>query len=112
MMDRQVQVRMQLLAKDAELAVVAFCQSARKEFLLLPLEDYGTAKFTAAVEESMKQGFVMVALIALRSATDGLPLIEDEPMPGASDENVLMARQVFCDNLMQNGIIKQDSPVN
>jgi hypothetical protein len=112
MMDRQAQVRMQLLAKDAELAVVAFCHAESGRFLLLPLEDYGSPKFTGAVEESMRAGFVMLALIALRSTPDGLPLIEDEPMPGASDENVQKARQLFRDGLLQKGFLKPDSRVN
>lgn len=111
-MDQQTQVRMQLLAKDAELAVVAFCHAESNRFLLLPLEDYGTPKFTGAVEESIKAGFVMLALIAVRSTSDGLPLIEDEAMPGASEENVQKARQLFCDGLMREGVLKPDSSVN
>lgn len=112
MTDPQTQMRMQLLARDAERAVVAFCHVASGRFLLLPLEDYGTPKFTGAVEESMKAGFVMVALIGLRATADGKPLIEDEPMPGASAENVQKARHLFRDDLLRDGTLKPDSTVN
>lgn len=111
-MDRQTQVRMQLLAKDAGRAVVAFCHAESSRFLLLPLEDYGKPEFTGAVEESMRAGFVMLALIALRATSDGQPLIEDEPIPGASDENVQKARALFRDTLLRDGVLKLDGFVN
>lgn len=109
MTDPQTQIRMQLLAKDADIAVVAFCHAKSDRFILLPLEDYGSPNFTAAVAEAMTDGFVMLALIALRSTPE--PLIEDEAMPGASDESVQKARQLFQDQLLKNGLLRPDSQV-
>lgn len=111
-MASQAQLRMQLLAKDAELATVAFCHARSNRFLLLPLEDYGSPDFTAAVTQAMKEGFVMLALIALRSTAEGQPRIEDEAMPGASDENVQKARQLFRDQLLRSGILRPDALLN
>jgi hypothetical protein len=100
-----------LLARGARLAVVAFCKAENNQFLLLPLEDYGKPEFTGAVEESLRQGFAMIALISLRSTADGLPLVENEAMPGVSTDKVQEARKFFCDGLIRDGVLKSYSHI-
>lgn len=113
-MDAQKLIQMQLLARDAGLMIYSFHDSSKGRFLNLPAEDFGTPRFKAAVEDAEKEGFKMIAAIALmkRASPDGHALIEYEAMPGASEKDVESARDIWSDSLIRAGVLKPDLTVN
>ena len=111
-LDTKTKLRAQLLARDAVLAAIAFHKKGTDQFLLVLIDEYQTPKGRAAVKDGFAQGFAPLAMIALRSTPDGLPLIEDEPLPGALDEDVQKARRLFRHKLIEGGILKIDDVVN
>jgi hypothetical protein len=113
-MDPKTKIRMQLLARKAELLAFAFCHKETSRFLLLPVEHFGTPAFAGAVSEAMKEGFLPLGAIALCSADDQ-PYITDERMPGASEKHMHAAKRLFEDDLLEKGVLKPDpntTPIN
>ena len=113
-MDAKTTIRMQLLARRAELLIFAFCHKETRRFLLLPVEHFGTPAFAGAVSEAMSEGFVPLGLIALCS-TDDQPFITDERMPGVPEEDMRAAKRLFEEDLLEKGILKPDTkttPIN
>jgi hypothetical protein len=94
---------MQLLIQDAALAAYAFYRESTDEVMLAP----AGVGLDIQISEHMKQGFVMVAVVALMDR-EGCALIEHEETPGASVENVQKVTSVFRDDLIERGIIKPD----
>jgi len=105
-MDDQTSIRMQLLILDAALPAYAFYRESTDEVLLAP----AGVGLDHQISEHMKQGFVMVAVVALIDR-EGCVLIEHEEMPGASVENVQKVTGAFRDDLIERGIIKPDITV-
>jgi len=109
-MDAQTLIRLQLLAREAGLMVYSFHNPSTGGFVNFPAEDFGGEQFKASVEGAEGHGFKMIAVIALmkRTAPDGHALIEFEAMPGASENDVEAARELWRDSLIRDGIIKPD----
>lgn len=110
-LDNKTKLKLQLLVREAGLMVYAFHNASTGGFLNLPAEDFGAPQFKAAVEGAEKQGFKMIAVIALMSRTspDGHALIEYEPMPGASERDVESARNLWRDSLIRDGIVRPET---
>lgn len=105
-MDAQAQIRMHLLILDAALAAYAFYRESTDEVMLAP----AGVGLDTQISEHMKQGFVMVAVVALMDR-EGSVLIEYEEMPGASAENIQKVTATFREDLIERGIIKPDIAV-
>jgi hypothetical protein len=109
--DTKTSLILQLLMRDAALAEYVFFNSQTDGFWRLPVEDAKTARGKEAWQAAMKNGFHMIAVIAVMKdpTPDGKPRIEEALMPGATEADVQRAKVLFIDGLIRKGILKPNA---
>ena len=107
-LDNKMMLKLQLLIREADLAAYAYYRESTDEIMLVPA---GMPELNDEVAEHMRQGFRMVAAVALmnRETPDGHSLVEFEAAAsGVSEEILRKAKAAFCDQLVERGIIKPE----